>query len=404
ILDSLRTIRDIDCVGLNCACGAYHMRKLIQNADVSGMTLSLMPNAGYPVVLGNRTYYDGDPSYYADQMRELSSYASILGGCCGTTPAHMKEVMSCLQENIQSETLNLKKEKKDIIDAVESPFWNKLQRKEKVIAVELDPPDHASLNKFMAGAWQLKGAGVDILTIADCPVGRVRMDSSLLACKIKRELSLEALPHMTCRDRNINATRALLLGIYAEGLRNVLLITGDPVPSADRNEVKTVFQFNSRKLAAYITSLSKQSMVGHFHLFGALNVNAHNFDVQIKLAKEKLANGMVGFLTQPVLTPQAFENLKRAKQELNCILLGGIIPVVSKRNALFMNSEINGIEVDKKIIDLYDKKTKEESEVLATEISVHIMKEMEDYVDGFYLITPFGRTSLIEKILKEYRK
>ncbi|MDO4467734.1 MAG: bifunctional homocysteine S-methyltransferase/methylenetetrahydrofolate reductase [Bacillota bacterium] len=402
IMDALKEVSTIDCLGLNCTCGSYHMNKLAEKLDVEGHTFSLMPNAGYPVVFDNRTYYDGDPAYYASQMKELAKYASILGGCCGTQPQHIKEVFAQLQEQSNDVIPSVKKEKKEIIDSVESPFWNKLQNHQKVMAVELDPPDHASLSKFMSGAWQLKGAGVDILTIADCPVGRVRMDSSLLACKIKRELSLEALPHMTCRDRNINATRALLLGIYAEGLRNVLLITGDPLPSADRNEVKTVFQFNSRKLAKYITSLSKQSMIGNLHLFGALNVNAHNFDVQLRLAKEKLENGMVGFLTQPVLTQKALDNLKRAKEELNCYILGGVIPVVSKRNALFMNNEINGIEVDPKIIDLYEGKTREECEGLAVKISVEIMKKMEDFTDGFYLMTPFGRTSLIEKIIREY--
>lgn len=403
IMDVLKEVKEIDCLGLNCTCGAYHMHKLVQKLDLEGKELSLMPNAGYPIVLNNRTYYDGNPSYYASQMKELARFAKILGGCCGTEPQHMKEVFVQLQEIDVLTKVQTKVVKKEIVDDVESAFWNKLANKQKVMAVELDPPDHASLSKFMAGAWQLKGAGVDILTIADCPVGRVRMDSSLLACKIKRELSLEALPHMTCRDRNINATRALLLGIYAEGLRNVLLITGDPLPSGDRDEVKTVFQFNSRKLAKYITSLSKQSMLGNFHLFGALNVNAQNFDVQLRLAKEKLENGMVGFLTQPVLTEKALENLKRARQELDCYILGGVIPVVSKRNALFMNSEINGIEVDERIIEMYDGKSRAECEELAVKISVEIMKKMEEYTDGFYLMTPFGRTSLIEKIIKEYK-
>lgn len=213
---------------------------------------------------------------------------------------------------------------------------------------------------------------------------------------------MDALPHMTCRDRNLNATKALLLGLYAEGIRNVLLVTGDPIPSAERDEVKSVYQFNSRKLAAFAASLGKQVLPGSFHLFGALNVNARNFDVQLKLAKEKEEKGMIGFLTQPVLTEEAFENLKRAKEELSGYILGGVIPVVSARNARFMDSEINGINVDPKITELYEGKTRAESEDLAVEISVEIMKRISGFTDGYYLMTPFGRTGLIVRIMKEF--
>lgn len=266
--------------------------------------------------------------------------------------------------------------------------------------MELDSPADADVVKFMKGAWELKGAGADIITIADCPIARARMDSSLLACKIRRELSMDALPHMTCRDRNLNATKALLFGLYAEGVRNILLITGDPIPTAERDEVKSVYQFNSRKLAAFVTSLAKKSLPGPFHLFGALNVNARNFDVQLRLAKEKAEKGMVGFLTQPVLTPRAFENLKRAREELDAYLLGGVIPVVSERNARFMDSEINGINVDPAITEQYVGKNRAEAEELAVEISSEIMRRISPYVDGYYLMTPFGRTGLIARIIE----
>ena len=406
IFDELKVCSSINSIGLNCVCGAYHMYNLVQQLDYQGITLSLMPNAGYPVVLNNRTFYEGDADYYASQIVNLVSCgASIIGGCCGTTPNHIKTSILRLKEINETEIYTpIKKEIELDEDNVVSLFWNKLQNKEKVIAVELDSPENSSVSKFMNGAKQLKEAGVDIITIADCPIGRARMDSSLLACKIQKELSIEALPHMTCRDRNLNATKALLMGLYCEGIRNVLLVTGDPIPDVQRDEVKSVYQFNSRKLAAYITSMSSKSLLGSFHLFGALNVNARNFDVQLRLAKEKLDNGMIGFLTQPVLTKEAFENLKRAKEELNCFILGGVIPIVSKRNGLFMNSEINGIEVDEKVIALYDNKTREEAEDIAVEVSCEIMKQIEPYIDGFYLMTPFGRTSLIERIISTYRE
>lgn len=408
LLAELKQCKAVDAVGFNCVCGARHMLELVRGLDHSGLTLALMPNAGYPIVVNNRTFYDGDPAYFAAQIAEMAGEgAAILGGCCGTTPAHIAQCAKALAEGKGSpaQSTEPSKPEPDREPLPQSPFWDKLQRGERVFAVELDPPADATLDRFMAGAQELQRAGVDILTIADCPIARARMDSSLLACKVRRELGLDALPHMTCRDRNLNATKALLLGLCAEGIRNVLLVTGDPVPTAERDEVKSVYQFNSRKLAAFVSALGEQALPEPFHIFGALNVNAVNFDVQLNLAQEKLEKGMKGFLTQPVLTEQGFENLKRARMELpGAYLLGGIIPVVSARNARFMDSEINGINVDPKITQLYEGKNREEGEELAVRISSEIARQIGPYVDGFYLMTPFHRTGLICRIIDEIRR
>ena len=150
----------------------------------------------------------------------------------------------------------------------------------------MDPPEDADLDKFMNGARELQSKDVDIITIADCPVARVRVDSSLMACKLHRELGINALPHMTCRDRNLNATQALLMGLCAEGIGNVLVVTGDPIPNASRDEVKSVYNFNSRRLIRYISGLNEAVLPTPFHIFAALNVNARNFRIQLDMAKK----------------------------------------------------------------------------------------------------------------------
>ena len=142
--------------------------------------------------------------------------------------------------------------------------------------MEFDPPANCEIERFLNNAEFLKEAGVDAITIADCPIARARVDSSLLACKLHRELDLEVIPHMTCRDRNINATKALLFGLQIEGIRNVLVVTGDPIPSEDRQEVKGVFNFNSQILAGYIRDLNKTMFSEPFMIFAALNLNAVN--------------------------------------------------------------------------------------------------------------------------------
>jgi methionine synthase I (cobalamin-dependent)/5,10-methylenetetrahydrofolate reductase len=407
--DVLRTAWEsghVDCVGLNCALSAGHMAELMAGLDTEGMTLIVMPNAGYPVVLNNRTFYEGDPVFFAGQMGKMAAGGvTFLGGCCGTTPAHIKQIKRILEEGIEKlpESDKVKTAAISSSKKIVSNFWDKLISGQKPVAVELDPPASADLTRFMEGAKELKDIGADIMTLADCPIGRARMDSSLLACKVFREVGIETLPHMTCRDRNLNATKALMLGLYAEGIRNLLIVTGDPIPTAERDEVKSVYQFNSRKMAAFAASLNEKEFNRQMHFFGALNINARNFDVQIGLAREKAEHGIAGFLTQPVLTREGFENLKRAKAELGGYILGGIIPIVSERNARFMDSEINGINVAPEVIELYVGKDKEESEEIGIKISTEIARRIEPYVDGFYFMAPFLRTGMICKIIENIR-
>lgn len=404
ILKNLSESKSLDAVGLNCVSGAKHMLELIQKLDLRGLTFSVMPNAGYPTVIHNRTFYKGTPEYFAAQMAQIAANGvKILGGCCGTTPLHINETYKAIANKEGKAFQQISYKEKPANSADKNAFFDKMQSGKKVIAVELDPPQKGSCEKFLNGAKELKEAGIDILTIADCPIARARMDSSILACMVKSGLNLDTLPHMTCRDRNLNATKALLLGTYANGIRNILAVTGDPIPSAERKEVQSVYQFNSRKLAAYISSLCEDEFETPFKIFGALNINALNFDMQIKLAKQKIENGMCGFLTQPVLTQRAFENIQRAKAELNAKILGGIIPVVSEKNAVFMNSEINGINVCEEIINMHKSKTREESEIIAKDTSVEIAKKISPYVDGYYVITPFSRTTLVSNIVKEIK-
>ena len=283
-------------------------------------------------------------------------------------------------------------------------FWEALfDDGKRPFAIELDSPDTSDVSKFMAGAERLRDSGAGIVTIADCPVARPRMDSCLLACKLRRELGIEVLPHMTCRDKNVNAIKALLMGLSAENVNNVLAVTGDPIPRDKRDEVKGVYNFNSRTLAGYINSLRDTVLPENFKISAALNVNARNFSVELELAKEKQNNGVCAFFTQPVLTEQAFENLKLARKELRERILGGIFPIVSYKNAVFINSEVAGINVDEKIIKLYEDADRERGEMLALDISTEIAERIRPYVDGFYLMTPFGRVELVARIMNAIR-
>ena len=401
----------VDAVGLNCVSAPGAMRALVQQLGDAGLPLSVMPNAGYPVVARAQVRYQGKPEYFARELSRLAAEGvRILGGCCGTTPQHIAALRTAL--DALPETLPVALAAKPAAAAkpaveTDDAFLRKLRTGQRVIAVELDSPKDADLTAYLEGARRLQAASADLLTVADCPIARARMDSSLVACRVHRELGMNVLPHMTCRDRNLNATKALLLGLYAEGVREVLAITGDPIPTAERDEVKNVYQFNSRKLAQYIVSLAGEGreMPAPITVFGALNLNARNFEVELRRAAEKLENGMSGFLTQPVLSAQAVENLKKARETLGerAKILAGILPVVSQRNAIFMENEVNGIHVDDAIIQRFEGLDRAAGEELGLEVSVQAAKAAAPYADGFYLMTPFNRVALMERLIARLR-
>lgn len=409
---------NIDCVGFNCISGPKHMLDLVRRLQIkeAGKYISIMPNAGYPTILSNRTYYGENDTYFAEQLFEMvQEGVAIVGGCCGTTPGVIQKISELFRDNqlngINPTLLAAMKNSTEMDFGENNPLGNmhnafasKLSQGEKVLVVELDPPVEPDIDFFMEGAARYKAAGVDAIDIADCPVAKARIDSSILACKITRELGMTAIPHMTCRDRNINATKALLLGLNVEGVNNVLTVTGDPVAEAERQTVKTMFSYNSAVLANHIQTLNTQMFKENpFMVSGALNVNAYNFDSQIKHAKRKIESGVKVLFTQPILTEKGFANLKRAKEELDVKILGGIMPVVSYRNACFMNNEMGGIEVDERILEVYKDKNREQGENLAWEISTRIAREIAPYVDGFYLITPFKRVELILRIIESIK-
>ena len=392
----------IDAVGFNCVSGVQSMKELVHLLGTCPLPFSLMPNAGHPIVVDGRTFYESAPDYFGEELADLvHDGISLVGGCCGTTPEHIRALSRALADSGRVSAEHVGQVEHAALGPSHSAFFEALKTGGTPIAVELDPPEVGNADKFMAGTRELMEAGVHAITIADNPIARARMDAGMLAGRVQRSLGLEPIPHMTCRDRNLNAIKSILLGLSAEGIHNMIAITGDPIPTAERDEVKSVYQFNSRKLTSFIKSLGERGDVVPFHVFGALNVNAKHFPSQLGLAKKKLEAGMTGFFTQPVLSSRAKENLRTARDTLSgALILGGIMPVVSERNARFMESEISGIHVEERIINAYHGLSREEAEELAVQLSLEIAKDITPYIDGYYIITPFARTALVARIVK----
>jgi len=393
----------VDAVGLNCICGAYHMRRLLEGMKKPRKILLAMPNAGYPHVVDGRTYYDSDPVYYAEQVCACAALgAGIIGGCCGTRPEHIRMIAQHLRMREEGVCVPASAPKEELA-VCKSGIRRKIDQGGRPLLVELDPPRDSGISGFLDGARRIVRSGADAITIADCPIGRARMDSSLLACKISRELGIEALPHMTCRDRNVNATKALLLGLAMEGVHNVLAVTGDPVPAGDRDSIKGVFQFNSRVLARFVKSLSDSGETEPFFVCGALNVNALHFDAELARAKDKEACGMEAFLTQPVLSERAAINLEIARKELRGRIFGGLFPVVSHKNACFLRSEVSGIAMDEAVVSAYEGLDRMQGERLAVRLCRDAAVRIAPYVDGYYIMTPFQRINLVCEVIAAIR-
>lgn len=396
----------VDAIGLNCICGAYHIRRLLSTLDVGDKLMSAMPNAGYPHVEEGRTYYDSAPAYYAQQVMEcVKAGARIVGGCCGTTPEHIRQISRLLGTPMPPRVrMGDEKAAQPPEKGCRSRILRRLEQGRRITLVELDPPRSADIGGFMEGARQLEQAGADAITIADCPIGRARMDSSLLACKLSRELGIEALPHMTCRDRNVNATKALLLGLSMENVHNVLAVTGDPIPTGDRGSVKSVYQFNSRVLAKFIRGLGESGEAEPFFVCGGLNINAVRFDSELDRAKEKMDCGVSAFLTQPVLSEQAALHLERARDELRgAKLIGGLFPVVSEKNARFLQSEVHGITVDEAVVRAYAGLDRAQGEDMAVRLCREAASRISPFVDGYYMMTPFQRVELVCRVIRATR-
>jgi homocysteine S-methyltransferase len=397
-------IESIDIHGFNCGSGPAHLHRMIKTLDLSGESISVLPNAGYPEIINERTVYVNNPDYFADKMLAIKNLGvKIIGGCCGTTPDHIRALLQkLLLENKKSQTKEPSKiNHKETMAKIHNDFQEKLSKGEFVYAVELDPPFNTDISKIMAGAKSCKKEGIDLITIADSPMSKVRVDSIAIACKIKREIGIDSMPHICCRDKNIIALRSGLLAAHVEGIRNILAVTGDPVSADTLASVKGVFNLNSYKFMSLISQMNIEVLnEDPLSIGGALNLNLANKQTEISRMVKKAENGATFFLTQPIYDDGTIDFLKTLKDR-KVKILGGILPIVSYRNAQFLNNELPGVHVPDNYIHRFrPDMTRQEAEDTGVEIAVELAKKIQAYVDGIYFMTPFNRVSMIIEIIK----
>lgn len=399
-------VEGVDSVGLNCGIGPYHMYNILKKIELpADKTLIAVPNAGYPVLTRNRMEFNSRPEYFAEKTRDLLSLgADIIGGCCGTSP----EFISCLSEITGMDIKSEKHIEKSIAATAKNPvncgfLYDETGRKKdkKFIAVELIPPFNTDDEKLLESAHYLKNAGVDVLTFPDSPSGRTRVDSVLMAAKVYRETGIEVMPHVCCRDKNAFAMRAMFMGAKINDIKNFLIITGDPVPASARNLVKSVFNFSSVGLMKIAQEMNKEVFNENpLNYGGAINQNLINLDSVINTTKRKMEAGANFFLTQPVFSKEEAKRLRKIKEGTGACIFAGIMPLISRRNALFMKNELAGINVTDEIVERYPENgSKEEGEKVAVELAKEIISYIDDFADGYYFSFPFNRVYLLNRIL-----
>lgn len=398
----------VDAVGLNCGVGPAHMQQILSRINLNNNCFATaMPNAGYPLLVRNRVKYADNPIYFASKVNDMALLgADIIGGCCGTTPDYIREVAKTvdLTPTVKSDETSANNENEKPV--IKKSFFRNADgtiKDKKLIAVELAPPFGADDKKLLEAAHMLKGLGVDVLTFPDSPSGRTRIDSVLMAQKVKNVTGFEVMPHICCRDKNAIAVRSTFLGASINDINNFLIITGDPIPVMARQVVKSVFNFDSVGLMRIADEMNSEALKDSPLTYGgAINQSRRRIESEIKRVQKKMEAGAEFFLTQPVFTAEDAERLRRVKEETGARILCGIMPLVSRKNALFMKNEISGVNVTDEVIERYPENgDREDGENVGVELAKEMIAATRDFADGYYFSFPFNRTYLLKRIIQE---
>lgn len=404
----------IDAYGYNCGVEAGHLLQLLQaQPPYCRKFLSALPNAGYPLSLRGRTIYTENEQYFVKKSVEIAALGvDIIGGCCGTTPGYIRDLVQALEGVERGDKQVASVPSRIHVQEVthtgtnvsaSDAFLDKLYAGKKPVIVELDPPFNGDLTKVFAGAKKLAEAGADLLTLSDSPMARARMDAGALAAKLIREVGIPVMPHIACRDRNIIGLRGMILGDHMNDIRQLLIVTGDPVARDARGTISGVFDMNSIRLMEYVTHMNEELYADDpLHFGGALNYHGANPDAIIRRMEKKIEAGCEYFLTQPIYSDEDVERIAYIRNALGgrAKICCGIMPLVSYKNAMFLHHEMAGINIPEEILAKYDPDmSREAAQAVAVEISLELTRKLADIADAYYFMTPFNRADLICEII-----
>jgi methionine synthase / methylenetetrahydrofolate reductase(NADPH) len=401
-----------DVIGANCGAGPLELLATLKRmAAVTDLPLSAYPNSGFPEYVDGRYIYRTTPEYFAGMALEMvAAGAGIVGGCCGTTPEHIR-MMSQRLRGLQPvpRTVSRAESRVEHRAEVESAGAGFLAGwgSRKVITVELDPPKGLDCSKILAGCRAVKEAGADAINVAENPLARVRMGNLALATVIQREVGIEVIAHVTCRDRNLIGLQSEMMGASLLGVRSILAITGDPASLGEEAGASSVFDLNSFTLIKLLSDLNRGvnamgSPIGSgtgFTIGAAFNPNTQNMEVQVGRLARKVANGACFAQTQPIYDLERLDSMLELAAPLNIPILPGVLPLVSGRNADFLHNEVPGIVIPEEIRARMAGLTGEEGVREGLAIAKEFIEAAFDKVGGFYLMPPFGKYQLAVELV-----
>ncbi|MBL8026735.1 MAG: bifunctional homocysteine S-methyltransferase/methylenetetrahydrofolate reductase [Fibrobacteres bacterium] len=422
-LQSIRLIKmaeqlsriEADVLGLNCGSGPTELLEAIQVLlKHTDKPVSCMPNAGHPAQVGDRMLYLSTPEYLGEYSgRMIRAGVKIVGGCCGTSPLHIKEMRNVITSiqprlDVKPVKITVTSSDKPPVEPVplskRSSFAEKLVSGKFVSSVEVNPPKGLDCSKQIAAAEMLKKAGVDAINIADGPRASSRMSPMSMAIQVRNKVDMDIIIHYCCRDRNIIGMQADLMGAASLGLNNVLCITGDRPKLGDYPDATAVFDFDAIGLTSMADRLNHGTdLIGNpigapasFLIGVGANPGALNLDEEMGRLERKIAAGANFIMTQPVFEHAFIESFMNRLRKFSKIpVLLGILPLYSYKNAEFLHNEVPGMTIPetlrKRMADCTSKEAgMDEGVKIAREILAHSKSDMA----GVYIMPPFGIAKL----------
>lgn len=414
-----------DVIGANCSSGPSQLLRLLRQmrAAAPEARFWIKPNAGWPEHIGGRVMYAATPEYFRDYVLEFRrAGAHVIGGCCGTTPAHIAAMHEALQQTPTIEIESIEHlPTKPTIETREPAHPSHLARtlaaKKFAIAVELDPPRGPSTQNLIAAAALMQEAGADVIDVADTPMARMRMSAWAVCDVIQRQVGIETTLHFPTRGRNLLRVQGDLLAAHALGIHNVFVVMGDPTAIGDYPEATDNYDL----VPSGLIKLIKQGFnlgVDHagisigqptsFFVGAALNPCSPEPDNEIKNLIRKLNAGADFFLTQPIFEPQTLREFfdrfaAKTGRSLDRPVLVGILPLASGKHANFLHNEVPGIVIPEAMRQRMER-AKDQGIREGVRIALELIEQIKPWASGIYLMPQFNRYDVVAEIIEAARQ
>lgn len=411
-----------DVIGVNCSGGPnqiLNILKLMRQA-VPDALFSVMPNAGWPEQVDGRIMYPAAPEYFGQYAISFwQAGASVIGGCCGTTPEHIAAMVNTFKaaSGLERTSVEVAATRATTTEKPESPPPTTLAQKLKdgkfVIAVEMDPPRGVATQKLLAGASLLAESGADVIDVADSPMARMRMSPWAVCSLIQRKVGIETVLHFPTRGRNVLRVQGDLLASHALDVRNIFVVMGDPTSIGEYPEAMDNYDL----VPSGLIKLIKQGFNAGLDLSGsdigqptsffvgcALNLNPPDMAAEIRNLKRKLKAGADFILTQPIYKPELVNVFLNAFETENgslpVPLIAGLLPLASARHAAFLQSEVPGIEIPPETREMMEK-SGENGARTGINLTIDLVAQIKPYVQGIYLMPAFQRYDNAAEIISQ---